>query len=350
MKQKFLNELYKKLIFLSPTEKKKVVNKYKEKIAKQKNNKGKKNKEIIVSYNIDKIVKKEFLKKQIKEKKYGLLVIKDIISYIPILLKNSYYRVFRLIKRDRAIKIEKDIEREISDTRVVKNNKVFVISGFPLILLIIILCFIFLTLLSITMCILFSIFDGLKAYALLAIFVSLSILCLQSIYLIERLLKKKIIRFRKEFKVFATCLTVIGLSIGFLIVQFGNLKYINDVNSKYTMVLDKKEININNLGKKYYLRFNSWYKPNYIIEYDDTLDDKLVIEIKYYECFYDVNFKKDQNSMYISLAENYRDKLSFYIENLKDNEIYSSKELSRYTILIKYSEKNKDRIVLEREL
>lgn len=350
MKQKYLNELYKKLNFLSPEEKKKVTNKYKEKIEKLKKEK-KKNKDIINSLpDIDKIVKKELFKKKIKEKKYGLVIVKDVISYIPIVLKNSYYRVYRLIKRDRKIKIEKDIEREINDTREVKNKKTFALSLVFLNILIIALCLILLLLLSTSVCILFAILDGLKIFALLVIFISLTFLCIQSIYLIERLLKKKIIRFRKEFKLFISSLILIGISIGFLIVQYNNLNFINDVNEKYSMVLYKKEININNLGKKYYIRFNSWYKPNYIIEYDDQLEDEIIIEIKYYECFYDVNFKKDQNSVYISLAENYRDKLSFYIENLKENEIYSSKELSRYTILIKYNEKNKDRIILEREL
>ncbi len=349
MKQKFLNELSKELTFLTPSEKKKVVDKYRNKITKIKKKKNKKIKDIIESLgNIDKIVKKEAFKKKIKDKKFGLVIIKDILLFIPICLKKSYYRVFKLIKRDRKIKIEKDIEREIKETRDIKNKNI--ISKLFLNIILMLLCILLLILLSISTCLLFAIFDKVKVYALLIIFISLSVMCIETIYLIERLLKKKIIRFRKEFKVFITCLIFIGISIGIVIVQYNNLEFINDVNSKYTMTVNKKEIKINNFRKNYYIRFNSWYKPNYIIEYDNDLNDELIIEIKYYECFYDINYKKDLDSVYISLSENNRDKLSFYIENLKENKIYSSKELSRYTILIKLNEKNKDRIIFEKQL
>ena len=242
----------------------------------------------------------------------------------------------------------KDIEREIKETRDIKNKNI--ISKLFLNIILMLLCILLLILLSISTCLLFAIFDKVKVYALLIIFISLSVMCIETIYLIERLLKNKIIRFRKEFKVFITCLIFIGISIGIVIVQYNNLEFINDVNSKYTMTVNKKEIKINNFRKNYYIRFNSWYKPNYIIEYDNDLNDELIIEIKYYECFYDINYKKDLDSVYISLSENNRDKLSFYIENLKENKIYSSKELSRYTILIKLNEKNKDRIIFEKQL
>ena len=85
----------------------------------------------------------------------------------------------------------------------------------------------------------------------------------------------------------------------------------------------------------------------YTIEYDNTLDNKITIETKYYESYYDYYMKKNVNDIYVSLSLDYRDRLSVYLENLKENKIYDKNELSRYTVKITMNERDKDRVIIE---
>ena len=57
--------------------------------------------------------------------------------------------------------------------------------------------------------------------------------------------------------------------------------------------------------------------------------------------------KKNVNDIYVSLSLDYRDRLSVYLENLKENKIYDKNELSRYTVKITMNERDKDRVIIE---
>ena len=76
------------------------------------------------------------------------------------------------------------------------------------------------------------------------------------------------------------------------------------------------------------------------------MNGKIGVEVKYYECYYNFYNKKSNHNVYISLKQDYRDKLSVYIENLKENKIYDSDELSRYTVKITGNKKDLERVVI----
>ena len=50
------------------------------------------------------------------------------------------------------------------------------------------------------------------------------------------------------------------------------------------------------------------------------------------------------NNVYISLKIDDRDRISSYISDFKEGKIYSTDELSRYTIKITINENDKDRL------
>ena len=57
--------------------------------------------------------------------------------------------------------------------------------------------------------------------------------------------------------------------------------------------------------------------------------------------------KKNSNDVYVSLSVDFRDRLSVYLENLKENKIYDKNELSRYIVKITMNERDKERIIIE---
>jgi hypothetical protein len=84
-----------------------------------------------------------------------------------------------------------------------------------------------------------------------------------------------------------------------------------------------------------------------MIKYDDNLDGKFKLEVKYYENYYDYNIKKSSNNLYVSLSVDPRDRISSYIDDFKENKIYNKNELSRYTVKITISEKDYQRLVIK---
>ena len=62
---------------------------------------------------------------------------------------------------------------------------------------------------------------------------------------------------------------------------------------------------------------------------------------------YDYNVKKSSNNLYVSLSVDPRDRISSYIDDFKDNKIYNTNELARYTVKITISEKDYQRLVIE---
>ena len=71
------------------------------------------------------------------------------------------------------------------------------------------------------------------------------------------------------------------------------------------------------------------------------------MEIKYYEEYYDYYIKKSSNDIYVSLSPDFRDRLSVYIDDFKENKIYKEEELSRYTVKITISEEDYQRLVIK---
>ena len=98
--------------------------------------------------------------------------------------------------------------------------------------------------------------------------------------------------------------------------------------------------------KKYVITFNSNYNTQYVIDYDDTLNNKFKLEVKYYECYYDYFIKESSNNIYISLKLDNRDRLSVYIDDLKEGKVFDNDELSRYSVKITVNPKDVDRLVI----
>lgn len=305
----------------------------KEKIKKEKIKKDKKNKvkkEKVKRENIFKVLKSKFnFKKKDKDT-----------------LKENIIETKEEVKEELPNIVESITEKKIFESKGKRIRRIiFRTLG---VLLIIYLLFIWLWVTVLLMSSMFAILDGIKYYGFNIALFGVDLLLLIIVILVNKLILSKKISIKWTLISVLLTLIIIACGISLFMKQISKIDIVKDVSDKYTMTRKYEKISLpSNLDKVTRISFNSHYDTKYTIEYDNTLDNKITIETKYYESYYDYYMKKNMNDIYVSLSLDYRDRLSVYLENLKDNKIYDKNELSRYTVKITMNERDKDRVIIE---
>lgn len=305
----------------------------KEKIKKEKTKKEKKNKvrkEKVKRENIFKILKSKFnFKKKDKDT-----------------LKENIIETKEEVKEELPNIVESITEKKIFESKGKRIRRIiFRTLGT---LLIICLLFIWLWVTVLLMSSMFAILDGIKYYGFNIALFGVDLLLLIIVILVNKLIIGKKISIKWTLISVLLTLIIIACGISLFMKQISKIDIVKDVSDKYTMTRKYEKISLpSNLDKVTRISFNSHYDTKYTIEYDNTLDNKITIETKYYESYYDYYMKKNVNDIYVSLSLDYRDRLSVYLENLKENKIYDKNELSRYTVKITMNERDKDRVIIE---
>lgn len=305
----------------------------KEKIKKEKIKKEKKNKirkEKVKRENIFKVLKSKFnFKKKDKDT-----------------LKENIIETKEEVKEELPNIVESITEKKIFESKGKRIRRIiFRTLG---ILLIICLLFIWLWVTVLLMSSMFAILDGIKYYGFNIALFGVDLLLLIIVILVNKLIIGKKISIKWTLISVILTLIIIACGISLFMKQISKIDIVKDVSDKYTMTRKYEKISLpSNLDKVTRISFNSHYDTKYTIEYDNTLDNKITIETKYYESYYDYYMKKNVNDIYVSLSLDYRDRLSVYLENLKENKIYDKNELSRYTVKITMNERDKDRVIIE---
>ncbi len=305
----------------------------KEKIKKEKIKKEKKNKvrkEKVKRENIFKVLKSKFnFKKKDKDT-----------------LKENINETKEEVKEELPNIVESITEKKIFESKGKRIKRIiFRTLGT---LLIICLLFIWLWVTVLLMSSMFAILDGIKYYGFNIALFGIDLLLLIIVILVNKLIIGKKISIKWTLISIILTLIIIACGISLFMKQISKIDIVKDVSDKYTMTRKYEKISLpSNLDKITRISFNSHYDTKYTIEYDNTLDNKITIETKYYESYYDYYMKKNVNDIYVSLSLDYRDRLSVYLENLKENKIYDKNELSRYTVKITMNERDKDRVIIE---
>lgn len=305
----------------------------KEKIKKEKTKKEKKNKvrkEKVKRENIFKVLKSKFnFKKKDKDT-----------------LKENINETKEEVKEELPNIVESITEKKIFESKGKRIRRIiFRTLGT---LLIICLLFIWLWVTVLLMSSMFAILDGIKYYGFNIALFGIDLLLLIIVILVNKLIIGKKISIKWTLISVILTLIIIACGISLFMKQISKIDIVKDVSDKYTMTRKYEKISLpSNLDKITRISFNSHYDTKYTIEYDNTLDNKITIETKYYESYYDYYMKKNVNDIYVSLSLDYRDRLSVYLENLKENKIYDKNELSRYTVKITMNERDKDRVIIE---
>lgn len=305
----------------------------KEKIKKEKIKKEKKNKvrkEKVKRENIFKVLKSKFnFKKKDKDT-----------------LKENIIETKEEVKEELPNIVESITEKKIFESKGKRIRRIiFRTLGT---LLIICLLFIWLWVTVLLMSSMFAILDGIKYYGFNIALFGIDLLLLIIVILVNKLIIGKKISIKWTLISVILTLIIIACGISLFMKQISKIDIVKDVSDKYTMTRKYEKISLpSNLDKVTRISFNSHYDTKYTIEYDNILDNKITIETKYYESYYDYYMKKNVNDIYVSLSLDYRDRLSVYLENLKENKIYDKNELSRYTVKITMNERDKDRVIIE---
>lgn len=330
----------------------KIINKYSNLID-NKLKKGEKISAIIKELGtFESIFEKENKKKEIIDKVKKILIkIKNIL----ILCKNFCLKVFEKIKSLNPYikKLEKEEIEEIENKKAkIKNliwwkKTLYIIYKVFLYLVILTLFFLLLWLSTIFVASLFMLLDGVKFIGINFLILALIFLLCWVIIILSKVATYRKISFRKSLYSFIILLVFIGLNTGIVLVQYFRFEHVDKVTEKYNLTTFDKTFNLpNDTNKKYYIYFNSWYKNKYVIHYDEALVNQVRVSINYYECFYDFYHTTKGNSLYLSLSKDFRDLISMSIENLKENKIYSNKELSRNTVDIYINEVDYERLIV----
>lgn len=389
--KKYLNDLENKLNGISKKDKDKIIEKYKEIIKKEKSNNRrivdilkelgsvdlvaekeiqllKSNSKIKIFFNnvkefitkdiqFTKKDKKEKIKKEKKNKVKKEKVKRENIFKI-LKSKFNFKKKDKDTLKENIVETKEEVKEELPNiVESITEKKIFEPKGKRIrriilrtigVLLIICLLFIWLWVTVLLMSSMFAILDGIKYYGFNIALFGVDLLLLIIVILVNKLILGKKISVKWTLISVLLTLIIIASGIALFMKQISKIDIVKDVSDKYTMTRKYEKISLpSNLDKVTRISFNSHYDTKYTIEYDNTLDNKITIETKYYESYYDYYMKKNVNDIYVSLSLDYRDRLSVYLENLKDNKIYDKNELSRYTVKITMNERDKDRVIIE---
>lgn len=369
--KKYLNDLSNKLNNISIKDKNKIIKKYEKIIKKEKKNNKKINiilKELGTPTNVSKKEIELLNNKKSSFKNIIEFITKDIQfpkkeKKTKIKKDNIFKKIKNKFKKKETLKEEiintkEEIQNElpnvvetITEKKILepksKRTKRIIFKSLGIILIMILL-FIWLWSTVIFISSLFAILDGIKLYGINITLFGINILLLIIVLLVNKLILNKKINSKYTIISILLVIIIIAIGISLSIKEISNINIIKDVSDKYTMTRKYEKISLpSNLDKITRISFNSHYNTKYEIEYDNTLDNKITIETKYYESYYDYYIKRNINDIYVSLSLDYRDRLSVYLENLKDNKIYDKNELSRYTVKITINERDKDRVIIE---
>ena len=304
----------------------------------------------------EKIKKEKIKKEKIKKVKKEKLKRENIFKVLK--SKFNFKKKDKDTLKENIIETKEEVKEELPNiVESITEKKIFESKGKRIrriifrtlgTLLIICLLFIWLWVTVLLMSSMFAILDGIKYYGFNIALFGIDLLLLIIVILVNKLIIGKKISIKWTLISVILTLIIIACGISLFMKQISKIDIVKDVSDKYTMTRKYEKISLpSNLDKITRISFNSHYDTKYTIEYDNTLDNKITIETKYYESYYDYYMKKNVNDIYVSLSLDYRDRLSVYLENLKENKIYDKNELSRYTVKITMNERDKDRVIIE---
>ncbi len=190
-------------------------------------------------------------------------------------------------------------------------------------------------------------FKGVFYFGIFLGIISLILLHIFYINIVFNFIFNKKNNVRNNLILFLTGIVLLGVSGGLLTYELADTKYINDAPSSEKVSVLSKEYNF----KEDFIIDGSWINNSYnqTFEYvkDDSLDNKIKIEVSYYKDFTKVDIvESDSNKIAINSSsgkkENPKDILMLIIKNLSKREIYNYTKLSKINIKVYGASSNID--------
>ena len=304
---------------------------------------------------------KEKKEKEKKESKIDKEKLKEKLAKIK-----EFFVKERFVKKEREVtdtpkeiveEIKEEFEEEVSEVSEIISEKKFfeskevrkkrILLKTIGVLLTIVLLFLWLWVCVVFIASIIAYLDGVKFIGINIGLFGLSILMLWIVVMVNRSVFGKKMSARINLIIIIISIILIALGIALTLKQISDIKTVKDVSVKYSMTTKMNNYDLpEDKSKPFTLTFNSNYNTQYTVNYDERMKDKVKIEVKYYECYYDYFIKQSANSAYISLKLDKRDRLSVYIDDIKEGLVFDNDELSRYSVKITLNQKDMNRLVI----
>ena len=304
---------------------------------------------------------KEKKEKEKKESKIDKEKLKEKLAKIK-----EFFVKERFVKKEREVtdtpkeiveEIKEEFEDEVSEVSEIISEKKFfeskevrkkrILLKTIGVLLTIVLLFLWLWVCVVFIASIIAYLDGVKFIGINIGLFGLSILMLWIVVMVNRSVFGKKMSARINLIIIIISIILIALGIALTLKQISDIKTVKDVSVKYSMTTKMNNYDLpEDKSKPFTLTFNSNYNTQYTVNYDERMKDKVKIEVKYYECYYDYFIKQSANSAYISLKLDKRDRLSVYIDDIKEGLVFDNDELSRYSVKITLNQKDMNRLVI----
>jgi len=298
--------------------------------------------------------------KEQKEKEKESKPKKEKVSF-----KEKFKNLFK--KKERKVtdtpqeiieEVKEEVEDKIGDvTEIVTETHVFESRGkrfrrFILktlgVIITCILAFVWLWVTVVFFASVFAYLDGIKFIGIVIAAFSVDLLIFWIVIMVNRAIFKK--KMSLVLNIIIVFLSLVGIAYGSVkaFKEISAIEHIEDVSEKYTMTRKLETYDLSkDTNEKFIVTFNSNYNTQYVIKYDKNLKNKVKIETRYYECYYDYYVKTNVNGVYVSLNLDDRDRFSVYMDDIKEGKIYDNDELARYTVKITVNPNDVDRIAVQ---
>lgn len=181
-------------------------------------------------------------------------------------------------------------------------------------------------------------FKGIGFWGVFLLIVFLLLLDILVIEYLYNVLNSKCNNYRRMLITLIVGILGIGLSSGLIMIEVSKLDIVDEAPSAEIIVKDYSYDFNKDMA---FIEENYYVDINYVV--DNTLKDKVNIELKYYDYLDDVDFVNNSNQFYLSYVYgNVKSKylLEIVLSNLKENKIYDYSKLKSISVDIITSENN----------
>lgn len=191
------------------------------------------------------------------------------------------------------------------------------------------------------------IFKGVFFFGILIGIISCIMLNILIIELIFKFLFNGKVSVRKSFLTLIISLAGIGIGFGITAFDITNISYIDEVPTAFKEKTISKTIDM----KDDLMIYNHGYNIKYVS--DDSLENKVLIDVKYYDKYSRANIIDDSNHIFI-VRENVdkivlKDLINCFIEDLLNKEIHNYNYIYKTTIIVTASSENITKMINNRD-
>lgn len=190
------------------------------------------------------------------------------------------------------------------------------------------------------MLVIFLIFKGIISIGLLICIISLILLNILLLYIAYYFIVSKKIKIKAVFITFIISLIILGSSCGIMIGELSKYEILDELPESALLTSKKYEYNMKD-GFFLDTHMSNYYYNNVEYKIDNTLDNKILINLEYYDKYVNYEIKENKPYIHISLVDsNYTKLFNEVLDYLKDKKIYNYDKYNRHSITITANEAN----------